>query len=249
MKSRMMMAALAAAVLVLGAVQSSMASIRTIGIGDVVTVRHGGINYRTGNGGEFQLGLDGVENNYFHTFCAENDEDLGGNNQKYLVKSIGTVTKDQGAVLTTGIARLFRDYYDAMQVRSFGFEGVTGGSYAAGSSTSFTLAGGAVTFDMSTAATRSASGRSVQIALWNMLYGSGLGGNANAIALKNYYSALANTGEYYSVRFANLIFSGGSRNGQDAQDQFVVIPEPGSLLVWGVLGLAGVGMTNRRRKG
>jgi hypothetical protein len=26
------------------------------------------------------------------------------------------------------------------------------------------------------------------------------------------------------------------------------IPEPGSLLVWGVLGLAGVGMTNRRRK-
>jgi hypothetical protein len=27
------------------------------------------------------------------------------------------------------------------------------------------------------------------------------------------------------------------------------IPEPGSLLVWGVLGLAGMGMTNRRRKG
>jgi hypothetical protein len=46
-------------------------------------------------------------------------------------------------------------------------------------------------------------------------------------------------------------FNGGGEH--FAMDNFEfnatnAIPEPGSLLVWGVLGLAGVGMTNRRRK-
>jgi hypothetical protein len=41
---------------------------------------------------------------------------------------------------------------------------------------------------------------------------------------------------------------GGNEGSRVEMNVGYVIPEPGSLLVWGVLGLASVGMTNRRRK-
>jgi hypothetical protein len=248
MKSRMMMAALAATVLVLGAVQSSMASIRTISVGDTVNIRTG-LNYRTGQGGEFQLGLVGSNPTYFHTFCAELGENLGSDAQDYYVKSLGFTAMNAGGTLTRAAANLFSDYYNAMIGKNYGYQGVVGGTYTGPSNASqnFTLAGGTYSFNMATAATRRASGASLQNVLWRMLgYTTGPVLNATETSLMNWYNA-NHDGTFRNVRIANLV--NPNNHNQRFQDQFVITtPEPGSLLVWGVLGLAGMGMTNRRRK-
>jgi hypothetical protein len=250
MKSRMMMAALAAVVLVFGAVQSSMASIRTISVGDTINVRTG-LNYRGGSGGEFQLGRVSPDANptYFHTFCAELGENLGSDTQNYYVKSLGFTAMNAGGTLTRAAANLFSDYYNAMMGKNYGYQGVVGTNYTGpgNASQNFTLAGGTYTYRLNTAATRSTSGRNVQNVLWRMLgYTTGPALNATETSLMNWYNA-NHDGTFRNVRLANLV--NANNHNQRFQDQFVVItPEPGSLLVWGVLGLAGVGMTNRRRK-
>jgi hypothetical protein len=81
---------------------------------------------------------------------------------------------------------------------------------------------------------------------------SGSTGNANADNLVAYYSShFSGTGDgnYYGVRFANLVGSTLRNGTYNRQDQFVImgIPEPGSLLIWGgAIGLAG--FFTRRRK-
>jgi hypothetical protein len=53
------------------------------------------------------------------------------------------------------------------------------------------------------------------------------------------FNKVVMTSSQFAFEFDNVAYSTGF---------FTAIPEPGSFLVWGVLGLASVGMTNRRRK-
>lgn len=246
---------IAAAAVMLSA-SALQASIRTIAEGDRITVRYNNVNYRTGSGGEFQLGMvsPNAIPNYFHTFCAETGENLGGSNQVYYVASVGLTALNQGGTLTSASAALYRDYYNGMVAANYGYQYVTGGTYAPasnaqGNALDFSLGGSGVTFDMQDASTRRNSGKAVQDALWRMLYGTSTSGAATAIYnwYTSNYDAAGGADGYFGVRIANLVFD-NNRN-QRSQDQFVMtIPEPGSLAIWGLIGLGCTVMASRRRR-
>ncbi len=110
--------------LTLTAASSTFASLRTVSAGDQIRVRYSGFNYRTGNGGEFQVGLEGGPTNYFHTFCAEIGETIS-NNQLVNVVSIGLTSQASTPfnTLTSAAAKLYRDYYDGIAANNYGFQG------------------------------------------------------------------------------------------------------------------------------
>lgn len=227
-----------ALVSVLSLASVSQAALHVVSPGDTLTLTTN-LNYRTGSGGEFQLGLSGVDSTYFHTFCAETGENLAS---PVYVQSVGFKTVAQGGTLKEGAANLYRDYYDAMVGLDYGYQNVVGGTYTGpgDNSLDFTLGGGLFTFDMTDNTTRRTSGASVQKVLWNLLgYGTGL--NATETSLRNYYQALDTvdgSGDFRGVRIANLVRA--NNHSVNVQDQFVVIPEPATILVWSALGCLGI---------
>jgi hypothetical protein len=98
-----------------------------------------------------------------------------------------------------------------------------------------------------------ASANELQDAIWHLEQEITLGSpNSNQfINAANSASSAELAFAVTRTRVLNISWAtarGDFGQGQAAQSMLYVIPEPGSFLVWGVLGLAGVGLTNRRRK-
>lgn len=223
---------------------TASASIHTLAAGDQIRLRYNPVNYRTGNGGEFQVdkltGSD-AQNNYFHTFCAEIGENITNNVVATVVSTgLTTYASNPFNTMTMGAAKLYRDYYNGIAANNFGFQGGP-------PLNNFGLAGGTFTFDLAGSdSTRAADGRAVQLALWTMI-GESVTLNAAAQSLVTWYTDgnnVAFDANYYGVRFATL----QDANGKNLQDQFAIVhmPEPTSLLVWGGIGVACI--VRRRRR-
>jgi hypothetical protein len=221
--------------LVLATAATASASLRTISAGDMIRVRYSGYGYRQGSGGEFQVGLEGVNPNYFHTFCAEQTEYIYDNE---LVKVAGTslMTNQTGKSLSSGAAKLYSEYYAGIAANNYGFGGSLSNITVGGQT--FRLGG--------TDAERATDGEALQQALWKLLGWTQSFSSVKAEDFYNYGAGIANDGNYYGVRILNL----ASVNGEARQDQFGVIPEPATLLIWGGLGLgmAAFGICHRRAR-
>ncbi len=208
----------------------------------------------TGNGGEFKVRFGSSNPNNtgwgnipfaFHTFCCELSEDIALGNTTYRVAGISMNTMiTEPKALSKGAAWLFQSFWDNTNrgLASVGSATVGGLSYA--------LEG----------TTRNNDARAVQLAIWHMMgwIDSNFTGQSGSTYEKNKAAQLvANAsaqfgGAHLSAASANetrvRIINIQNLDGTNRQDQLVVIPEPGSILVWGVLALASVGLNNRRRK-
>lgn len=225
-----------------------LASVHTVSVGDQLKFDTS-TGYRQGSGGEFAISLTSPTSvpNYFHTFCAEIGENIS-DNQVATVQSLGLTTNASTPTntLSYGAAKLYSDY----------FAGIAASNYGFGTGTNFVLGSGTntVTFNLDGNAARKVDGANVQFALWALIGEQDspavLPGNLTGDALK-LYNAYVGTGAnasgdaYYSVRIANLV----SSNGTKLQDQFVmVVPEPGTIAVWSVLGLIGLATIRKQIK-
>jgi hypothetical protein len=233
-----------AVVIVISLTSLASASLRTVSVGDTLRLDVN-TGYRTGNGGEFQVDLvsPNPTNNYFHTFCAEIGEFIY-DDQHVVIKSVGLQSAASLPVntLSFGAAKLYRDYYEGIAASNYGF----------GLGTDFVLPGGVnglstVTFSLSdSGAGRAADGGAVQVALWHLIgEGQAPALSGDALNLYNFYSLDANVVDdpnYFGVRIANLV----ATNGDNRQDQFVLVPEVSTIAVWSVLSLLGLGAAYRK---
>lgn len=217
--------AMALAMAIVCAVASpSFASLRTVSAGDMIQIRYNGYGYRQGTGGEFQV-YDGSGNQLFHTFCAELSEYIY---DKETIKVVATSlsTSASGKALTSGAAKLYREYFDGIAANNYGFPGMLSNITVGGKT--FHLGG--------TDAERASDGEALQEALWALMgWGNSLSSSL-ATDFYNYglaYSA-SNPNEFHDVRILNLMSVDGNR-----QDQFGVIPEASTIAVWSVLALIG----------
>jgi hypothetical protein len=209
-----------ASVLTQSATEASM-----IKVGD--TIRFFDREGSTG-GGEFGVArLPNQNTELFRTFCLERNEYIDFNQAGFRVDSI-TNFADAG-----GVGGGSPDYLDprtAWLYYHFRMGSLTGYDYGAG---------------------RVTSANNLQNAIWRLEDEiTGQAGNPFIIAA-NAASTEALAFAASRVRVMNISWAttrGGYVAGQRAQSMLTLIPEPGSMLVWAVLGLAGAGMTNRRRR-
>lgn len=239
-KTKLFLVALAA-IVALSASPTLTASV--VNLGD--TISFSSPSYRIGNGGEFRVNRisPNAQNNIFRTFCVELSETINFGTH-YKVGGITTKTVASNKNLSTATAALYRDF-------RFGSGTVLGQSY--------NYAGGTQ---------QGLDGRALQLALWHTMgwassWGTALNNEYLANAKAQAWVLAANSVSFTSsgdafgwVRIVNVREYNASgdqvdENGQryyNRQDQLTIIPEPGSLLVWGVLALTGTGLAMGRRR-
>jgi hypothetical protein len=208
-----------------------------------------------GNGGEFKLAIDYVDTGGFaadvntRTFCVELSEFINFGTV-YTVGSISTATKLSNKSLTMKTAALFKAFYAGIGTTTT--SAILGVDYRRSSNESDT--------------NYNRDARSLQLAIWktmgwdseaiwvsggykaeyDAIGGSGIGDKARdfVAAATTFVSSYADP-NFYGVRILNLTNSSGTAN---YQDQLTVVPEPGSIAIWGLLsmGLAGIGVARRR---
>jgi Thioester domain len=222
----------------------------------------------SGNGGEFKVRSNptdlGSNANWlaspvdFHTFCVEINETMSFGTT-YRVGGIGLKTVATGRSLKRGVAWLYEQFWQQNNrgLLSTGTTTIGGQSYALSGSS------------------REDDARSLQLAVWRLMgeVNSSYSGQSGSTAVKAKATALVNAavaqftsyigGAYAdvaasetSVRVMNLrrYASDGDQtdsNGNryfNVQDQLVMIPEPGSIAVWGLLALCGLGIRSNRRR-
>lgn len=232
--------ALAVVALILAATAPSYASLVTVSAGETVKLVYGGVAYREGSGGEFQVQSSGGTA-LFHTFCAEESEFIY-DNELVKIASTSLQTVMSGKSLTFGAAKLFSDYYAGIAAHNYGF------STVGNASNNFLIDG--LTFSLGgTNAERADDGAALQEALWAQL------GWVNPLSLigkaQTWYNYAQNINltpslqdaNYWDVRIMNLT----SLDGAARQDQFGVVPEANTIVIWSVLGLIGLVVMRRRR--
>ncbi len=195
----------------------------------------------TGNGGEFKVFVQPNNSTAaFHTFCVELSESIGFGTT-YKINNLSMATVASNMQLTTDTAWLFRNWWN-------------GSNAGLANSGSFLI--GTETYDLGS--NRHADARSLQLAIWHTMgwasqaiwttggYDTEYAGNAKAqswVAQAALVQGFSNAD--FGVRIMNLSDPNGNGN---FQDQLVVIPEPGSILIWTVA-VAGIGgMLPRRRR-
>lgn len=195
----------------------------------------------SGNGGEFKVFVQ--PNNAtaaFHTFCVELSETIAFGTT-YKIKGLSQTTTLSGKSLTTDTAWLFRSWWLGSN------KGLaTVGSFNIGTQ-SYALSG----------ATRSSDARALQLAIWHTMgwaseaiwttggYAAEYAGNAKAQSWVAQASIIQGfTSSNFGVNVMNLSRPDGTGN---FQDQLVVIPEPGSILIW-TIAVAGIGSVLPRRR-
>ncbi len=239
-KVKLLMVALAT-VMTLSANLNLSASV--VNVGD--TISFSSPSYRIGNGGEFRVNRisPNAQNNIFRTFCVELTETINFGTH-YTVGGITTATVMSNKALSTGAAALY-----------LGFRQATG-----------TILG--QSYDLGGGAQQGADGRSLQLALWHTMGWSSSWGSSlqteyngdtkaqNWVAAANVFSFAFSSDAFgyvrvMNVREYNVNGDQTDANGQryyNRQDQLTIIPEPGSLLVWGALSLSVSGLALGRRR-
>jgi len=189
------------------------------------------------NGGEFFVDnrtSNGITANPgdFITFCVQTNENINFASL-FRVDAISTQSVvDQNVPLASGTAYLYRRFRDGTLVmRDLALYG-TG-----------------------TAANHAADGDALQQAIWYLQFGRAVTGTATQILDANYLISQANTAissglwsGISNVRIANLSYATGSKTGNPAQDQLVLLPEPGSLIMWSLFGACVIGCRRFRRR-
>lgn len=199
-----------------------------------------------GNGGEFKLAIDQNYNGTFaadintRTFCVEITENISFGTA-YKVAGITTGTVLSGKALTLETAALFKAFYSGI-----------------GTTVASTILG--VNYRRSADendANYNADARSLQLAIWHTMgwhttwsssYANEYAADTKAqafVAAATTYAGNNFDAGFYGVRVLNLTNSSGSQN---FQDQLTVIPEPGSIAIWGLLTLGVAGISNKRRR-
>jgi|GEM_PF-985088 len=213
-----------------------------LGVGDLIQVAD--TPGRLGNGGEFQLKKGPTFTTIHRTFCAELTETINlGQTYKVGGLTLGTVMS--GKSLTLGAARLFRSFYDASLATPAAVLIGTGN----GTNNLYRFNG--------TDAERAADGRAMQLALWNMM-GFSIAAQDNYNTSNTFNMAIkakadnwiayatafsGSNANFFGVRIVNIVGTNGTGN---FQDQLTVIPEPGSLLIWSLVGLGFATMIGKR---
>ncbi len=225
--------------LILGVGGTTTVQASIVNVGD--TISFSSPSYRIGNGGEFKVNRisPNAQTNLFRTFCVELSEQIGFNTN-YKVGGITTGTVASNRALTKATAALY-----------LGFRGATGNILGQ----TYSYGGGAL---------QGTDGRSLQLAIWKTMgwdvangfsgaWGSSLNTEYNNDTKAKAWVTAATAVVFPSggdafgwVRVINVVGTNGSGN---FQDQLTLIPEPGSFLIWSLvgIGLISVVRSSRRR--
>ena len=198
-----------------------------------------------GNGGEFNMAIDYSPSGPFvadantRTFCVELTEHISFGTT-YKVGNLSFATVLSNKALTTKTAALFKAFAAGI-----------------GTNTVSTILG--VSYDRANATNNNADARSLQLAIWKTMgwdtetiwgtgYGAEYAANTKAQSFVTAATNYANnnfTGDFYGVRVINLVGTNGTGN---FQDQLTIVPEPGSIAIWGLMSLGVAGICNKRRR-
>lgn len=194
-----------------------------VNVGD--TISFSSPSYRTGNGGEFEVNRisPNAQSNLFRTFCVELTETIGFGTH-YKVGGISTATVLSGKSLTTATAALY-----------VGFRSNTGTILGQ----SYSYAGGTQ---------QGIDGRALQLAIWHTmgwaagnLWGTILDNEYNSnskaqalVAAASVFNFGGGADSFGNVRIMNVVGADGTGN---FQDQLTLVPEPGSFLIWSLVGM------------
>lgn len=235
---RKVLAALVAVIAGHLAASSTLASIVAPKVGALIKLYDGPGN---GNGGEFKVnvknpGASGFTNDSFRTFCVEISEHISFGTT-YKVKSITNKTDQSGKTLTARTAALFQGFIDGL--------GSTGVTKILG-----------IDYRRNSVSHQNADGRSLQLAIWKSMGWDSeaiwtTGGYKNEFQNNSkanlWYNAILppDSSSYSRVGIMNLSDSNGNGN---YQDQLVIVPEPFSIVIWGLVALGSMGSLCFRRR-